>query len=74
MLSSLWNFLSDSNNQLVLSWLGGGLVVACAGVWAVVKFFSSRPSSARGPSISARDTSVSIGGKVENTKISVAKK
>ncbi len=34
----LWAFLSDEKNQRTLAWLGGGLVVAAGGIWAVVTF------------------------------------
>jgi hypothetical protein len=33
-MGSLWSFLSAPKNQKTLSWLGGGLVVVIAGLWA----------------------------------------
>lgn len=44
-MSDLWTFLGDSDNRAVLSWLGGGLVVAAGGLWAVVKFVLKRKDS-----------------------------
>jgi hypothetical protein len=35
----LWSFLTNRKNQQTLSWLGGGLVVAATGIWALVTFF-----------------------------------
>lgn len=42
MLASAWAFLQDPNNRAVIAWFGGGIVVVAGGIWAVVKFFSSR--------------------------------
>ncbi len=38
-MGSLWSFLSVPRNQKTLAWLGGGLVVAAGGIWAVVTYF-----------------------------------
>jgi hypothetical protein len=35
----LCGFLRDKNNQQVLGWLGGGLVVAVTGLWAAFVYF-----------------------------------
>ena len=37
-MGSVWAFIRKPNNQRVLSWLGGGGVVAAAGIWAVVTY------------------------------------
>jgi hypothetical protein len=62
MLSSIWDFLKDGSNQAVLSWIGGGIVVIAAGIWAVVKFIAKKadqkPSQ---PSVSADHGSVAAG-------------
>jgi hypothetical protein len=34
-MGSFWSFLSAPKNQKTLSWIGGGLVVVIAGLWAV---------------------------------------
>jgi hypothetical protein len=36
-MGSVWAFIRKSNNQRLLSWLGGG-VVAAVGIWAVVTY------------------------------------
>jgi hypothetical protein len=33
-MGGLWSFLSVPKNQKTLSWIGGGLVVVIAGLWA----------------------------------------
>ena len=38
MSSSVWTFVSKPGNQKLLSWLGGGAVVAATGIWAVVTY------------------------------------
>lgn len=47
-MSDIWSFLTQPENRALLSWLGGGLVVVCGGLWAVLKFFIDRNRSARG--------------------------
>lgn len=48
-LQSLWVWLSQPDNQNTLGWLGGGLVIVCAGLWAIIKFFRDRKE--RDPSV-----------------------
>jgi hypothetical protein len=38
MLSSIWDFLKDPDNRAIISWVGGGIAVVAAGIWAVIKF------------------------------------
>lgn len=47
-MSDIWNFLTQPENREVLSWLGGGLVVICGGLWAALRFYLGRRSSAAG--------------------------
>lgn len=37
MMDALWAFLGEESNQKILAWLGGGLVTAAGGVWAVIQ-------------------------------------
>jgi hypothetical protein len=70
-LETLWAFLSDSDNQRTLAWLGGGLVVTAGGLWAVIKFFFPRSSgSPPSPSnvITADRGGIGAGGSVTVTK------
>lgn len=46
-MDSLWSFIAKSKNQKILSWLGGGLVVAAAGAWAVVTYVWPSHDAAR---------------------------
>ena len=71
MLSSIWNFLKDGSNQAVLSWIGGGIIIIAAGIWAVIKFMAKNSDQkVPKPSVSAdhgsmaagRDISINGGG------------
>jgi len=44
-IDGLWGFFRDKRNQQVLSWLGGGLVVAATGLWAAFVYFFPAPKS-----------------------------
>jgi hypothetical protein len=39
MLNKLWSFLKAEENQKLLGWIGGGLVVLVTGLWAVFTFY-----------------------------------
>lgn len=58
-MSRFWNFLQQEQNRQILSWLGGGLVVAAAGLW-VVFVYVFPPSS--GKSSASATTSANCGG------------
>jgi hypothetical protein len=60
----LWGFLRDKGNQQVLSWLGGGLVVAATGLWAafVYLFPASKSQEAKSPEPPAPSVQASCGG------------
>jgi hypothetical protein len=47
-MAEIWSFLTQPENRAVLSWLGGGLVVICGGLWAALKFSLGRRGSAGG--------------------------
>jgi hypothetical protein len=77
MLASIWEFLKDGSNQAVLSWIGGGIVVIAAGIWAVIKFMAkngdqkpSKPgvSADRGSMAAGRDISISGRGSSKTPK------
>src|SRR5262245_17831122 len=72
----LWGFLRDKRNQQVLSWLGGGLVVAVTGLWvAFVYFFPAFKSPERKsaeqtpPSVQEDCVAVAIVGPVTGATI-----
>jgi hypothetical protein len=71
MLSSIWNFLKDPDNQVLLSWIGGAIVAVAAGIWAVVRFMmkngdqkppKSSVSAAHGSIAAGRDISINARG------------
>jgi hypothetical protein len=75
-MKSFWRFLRDKRNQQVLGWLGGGLVAAATGLWAVFVYFNpsgessetkaSEPAPAK---IQAECSGVAIGGNVSGATI-----
>src|SRR5262249_61160227 len=71
----LWGFLRDKRNQQVLSWLGGGLVVAATGLWvAFVYFFppkqTTKSQEATPPSVQADRVVIASVGRVTGAAIS----
>ena len=76
VMNSFWRFLRDRRNQQVLSWLGGGLVVAATGLWVAFVYFLPPPKSPEakasqpGPVIVEADCSgIAIGGNVTGATI-----
>jgi TIR domain len=72
----LWEFLRDKDNQQVLGWLGGGLVVAVTGLWAAFVYFSPPGKSPEAKSleptpasIQANCGAIAIGGNVTGATI-----
>ena len=73
-MGSLWSFLSAPKNQKTLSWLGGGIVVVIAALWAAfVYLYPPNPPKSDGGEgkreVSASHGGVSIGGNVTNSTI-----
>ena len=48
-MSKLWD-IRDKHNRENLGWLGGGLVVVIAGLWAAFVYFFPPKNERRGPS------------------------
>jgi hypothetical protein len=48
MWADTWAFLTSSDNRVILSWVGSGVVVVAGGFWAVFRFFVSKTSVAGG--------------------------
>jgi hypothetical protein len=72
----LWRFLRDKHNQQVLSWLGGGFVVAAMGLWAAFVYFFPAPKLAEAkspeptpPSVQANCGGIAIGRDVTGSTI-----
>ena len=66
-VSSGWSFVSKPKNRQVLSWLGGGLVAAAAGVWAVVTYVW--PASHDGAKVVCTQQGIAIGGNVSGSTV-----
>ena len=69
----LWGFLRDKNNQQVLGWLGGGLVVVATGLWAAFVYFfppgKSPSPELTPPSVQAKCGGIAIGRDVSGSTI-----
>lgn len=79
VMSAFWQFLRDKRNQQVLGWLGGGLLVAATGLWAVflyfyptAKSFETRALESAPVSVQANCSSIAIGGNVNGATITSA--
>ena len=61
-MGSLWSFLANPKNQKTLSWLGGGAVVAIAGLWAALVYIfpPMKDGAGSGPQVKT-ETSVKAG-------------
>jgi hypothetical protein len=75
-MTTLWRFLRDARNQQVLSWLGGGLVVAATGLWVAFVYFVPPPKSPEAKAsqpgrvnVEADCGGVAIGGNVSGATI-----
>jgi hypothetical protein len=71
-MGSLWSFLATPKNQKTLTWLGGGLLVVIAGLWAAYVHFFPPKTGTEGASaeINTSCGSVGIGGSVSGATIS----
>jgi hypothetical protein len=71
MQGRFWKFVKNGKNREILSWLGGGLVVVIAGLWAAVVYLfpAHKPAEARGGDLNASCGSVAIGGNATGVTI-----
>jgi TIR domain len=73
--NGLWGSLRDKRNQQVLSWLGGGLVIAATGLWAAFYFFpapkspETKSAEPTPPSVQANCGGIAIGRDVTGSTI-----
>jgi hypothetical protein len=65
-MSSVWTFVRKPSNQRLLSWLGGGGVVAAAGIWAMVTYFWPAHESAK---VECVQQGVKIDGNVSGSTV-----
>jgi len=68
-MSEFWTFLSQPENQATLSWLGGGLVVVCGGLWTFLKFYlGNRRSGGAAPAAEASSVSADRDIRIDNRR------
>jgi TIR domain len=66
-VSPPWVFLRQKKNREVLAWIGGGLVVVAAGLWAI--FVYVFPPKKDGSDVQANCGGVAVGGNVSGSTI-----
>jgi hypothetical protein len=59
-MDAIWSFLQDADNRALLGWIGGGIVVVVAGLWAAFTFFTSKKKPLT-PTVSANHGSIAAG-------------
>ena len=71
MLASIWAYIQDPDHRALLSWAGGGLVVAAGGLWTAFTFFApkEKPKPPPGPTVSASNGGVAAGRDIRGNKI-----
>jgi hypothetical protein len=72
MPNQIWSFLKSEENQKLIGWIGGGLVIAAGGLWAVFVHFFPAPEPKPSPpqkQIEAECGSVAVGGDVSGATI-----
>jgi hypothetical protein len=71
-MSGIWEFVKDPDNRAVLSWTGSGIAALAVGIWAVVKFLTTKSShKPPKPSVSADRGSVAAGGDIKSSQINI---
>jgi hypothetical protein len=72
----MWGLLRDKRNQQVLSWLGGGVIVAATALWAAFVYFFPPGKSPEAksleptpPSVQANCGGIAIGRDVTGSTI-----
>jgi len=72
VLRSLWAFIGNPKNRAVLSWIGGGVVVAATGFWAVVTFLFPEKSAPASPTVAcAQQGGVAAGRDASHNTITI---
>lgn len=74
-LEHAWAFLTDSANREILTWLGGGLVVALGGLWSGFIYFRSGSAAEKAGSLPpaiAANHGIAAGRDITGSTISVS--
>jgi hypothetical protein len=66
-MSAIWTFVRKPSNQRLLSWLGGGGVVAAGGIWVVITYLWPAHET---PKAECVQQGVKIGGNVSGSTVS----
>ncbi len=70
-MNRIWRFVWQKRNRDALCWIGGGLVVVAAGIWAVITYVlpPHKPQEIRNLELEARCGGVAIAGTVIGSMI-----
>ena len=68
-MRQLWSFVGQKRNREILTWIGGGLAVAAAGLWTTLLHVSAAGAPAAPSSVAARCASIGGGGDVTGATI-----
>ena len=66
-MGSVWSFVRKPSNQRLMTWVGGGGVVAATGIWAVVTYIWPAHQA---PTAECIQQGVKIGGSVSGSTVS----
>ena len=66
-MGSVWSFVRKRSNQRLITWVGGGGVVAATGIWAVVTYVWPAHQA---PTTECIQQGVKIGGSVSGSTVS----
>jgi TIR domain len=68
-VNPLWAFLGQRKNREILAWIGGGVVVVAAGLWAIFVYVFPPNKDASAMNAQANCGGVAIGGNVSGSTI-----
>jgi hypothetical protein len=72
-MATLWAIVRKKSNREIISWLGGGAIIAIGGLWALfVYVFPPKPPEDRDKprlAIEATNGGIAIGGNVTNSNV-----
>ena len=66
-MQSLMRMLRDKRDRAVLSWIGGGAVIAAGGIWVAVTYFWPPPHPAS--EVCAGGGGIAVGGSVSGSTV-----
>ena len=71
MSDGFWGFLSNSDNQATLGWIGAGIAAVATAAWAVIRFLAGKGPGDSVPSVKADNKSVAIARDNNNSPINI---